>query len=469
MHQQHGIRTQHPSYTKLAPVWKKCRDAAEGERAIHAGGEAYLPKLKEETLDDYKARLDRTPFFGAYWRTISGLKGMLFRKAPLYELPAGTEDIINDIDMAGTPLDIFAQELAEELLIVGRIGVLVDHPSESMESVTISQAAQAGLRPTLQQYPAETITNWKSYRINNVVKLTLVVLKEKSPLASETEYSHEAEDHYRELTLINIDGNPIYRQRVFAVRDDKDVLLSETIPLMDGKPLNEIPFVFFGVDTASPQPNSPPLEDLLNMNLHHYQVSADYEHGCHFSGLPTFCISGYSPPNPSDKVAVGGASALVFTDSAAHAYYAEVSGTFQALLGNLDGKKQEMAILGARLLEAQKASTESAETIRQRNAGENSQLGGMAQIMSMCMEKILIKLFDWAGYNGFVSYKINNNFVPSGVTPEQITAYLSAVQSGRWSEQTFFYNMQKGEIYEPGLTFEEEQGRIGSQAPIAVA
>jgi len=29
------------------------------------------------------------------------------------------------------------------------------------------------------------------------------------------------------------------------------------------------------------------------MNLHHYQVSRDYEHGCHFSGLPTLFISGY--------------------------------------------------------------------------------------------------------------------------------------------------------------------------------
>ena len=55
-----GVRTTHPSYEAMVERWKRCKDAAEGEHAIHKAGTKYLPKLAEETDPDYQARLKRT-------------------------------------------------------------------------------------------------------------------------------------------------------------------------------------------------------------------------------------------------------------------------------------------------------------------------------------------------------------------------------------------------------------------------
>lgn len=47
----------HPEYIEFSDVWKRCRDAVAGQRAIQEGGELYLPKLDEQADDAYKTKL----------------------------------------------------------------------------------------------------------------------------------------------------------------------------------------------------------------------------------------------------------------------------------------------------------------------------------------------------------------------------------------------------------------------------
>ena len=461
-----GVRATHPDYDKMVERWKRCEDAAEGEHAIHKAGAKYLPKLAEETDADYQARLKRTPFFNAVWRTISGLKGMLFRKSPQRVVPASIEPFMADVDMAGTPLDLFAQDIAEELLTLGRIGILIDRPPMPLNAdgtaLTVAQAEALGLRPMMQSYDADEVINWKEERINNAMQLTLVVLCEDAAISGD-QFGHETEERYRVLDLIN----GVYRQRVFRI-DDKgnDEQVGEDIfPLMNNQPMNYIPFVFIGVDDVGSEVESTPLLDLVDMNLHHYQVSADYEHGCHFSGLPTLFISGYRPDETAPKIYIGGSSANCLPDPNAKAFYAETAGNFTALRENLNEKKAEMAVLGARMLEGQKAAVESAETLQQRSAGEQSQLAGMAQILGMAMTQCLRIFADWSGADGEVEYKLSTDFVPVGMTAQELTALVGAWQSGAISQQVLFDNLQRGELIAAGVTFDEEQARIGDASP----
>jgi len=471
MEQSKGVRTEHPSYTEMLDTWQRCDDATEGEKEIHAGGIKYLPKLAEEKNEDYQSRLKRTPYFNAVWRTISGLKGMLFRKAPVVEVPAAIEPYLTDIDMAGTPLDVFAQDTCEELLTTGRIGILVDRPPmpENADGtpITVAQAEAYGLRPMFQKYEADSILNWKQERINNVMMLTLVVLKEEAALNSD-QFSHVCEDRYRVLDLVN----GVYRQRVFRI-DDKgndEQVGGDIIPLMNNQPLNFIPFEFIGVDDVGPEIDTPPLMDLVDMAIHHYQVSADYEHGCHFSGLPTLFISGYNAdnaqPGQPNKIYIGGPSANCLPDPNAKAYFVETSSNFTALRENLNEKKAEMAVLGARMLEQQQKSVSSADTIRERSAGEQSQLAGMAQITGMSLTKCLQWMALWSGADGDVKYEINKDFVPASITAQELTAYVGALQTGALSEQEFFVKMQEKEVIKSDVTFEEHQANVQIKAPV---
>lgn len=466
-----GVRTTHPRYNEMLPLWTRCDDAANGEHKIHAGTTTYLPKLAEETDDDYKSRLKRTPFFNATWRTISGLKGMIFRKPPVRVAPAGIEQYLEDVDMAGTPLDVFAQQVTKDVLTLARCGLLVDHPAmpinEDGSSLTVAQAQRIGLRPMMQRYEAKNIINWKTGRVNNAIALTLVVLQEQADLEGDDEFAQDSEEKYRVLDLIN--GQ--YRQRVFRINEKKeDVQVGEDIfPLMNNRPMDAIPFFFVGVDDLKADPDSPPLLDLVDMNLHHFTVSADWEHGCHFSGLPTLFISGYRADADSPKIYIGGSSANCLPDPNAKAMYAEVEGNFEGLRNNLDAKKAEMAVLGARMLEGQKSAVESHETLQQRSAGEQSQLAAMADVVSMGMTKALTLFAQWAGQTGEVSYTLNKDYVPGGFTAQDLTALVTSWQSGAISDQVLFYNLQKGELIDGDITFEEEQERKASQAPALIA
>jgi hypothetical protein len=156
------VNTPHKDYGRFAPKWKRIRDVSAGQDEVHAAGEAYLPKLHDQDQQEYKNMVLRTPFVNFSWRTMAALCGMLFRKPAVTKYPPGLERYLEDVTQCGVPFDVFAQAVALEVLQMGRVGVLVDRPPmPEGVTLTIAQAEEQGLRPTMQIYCAENIINWK--------------------------------------------------------------------------------------------------------------------------------------------------------------------------------------------------------------------------------------------------------------------------------------------------------------------
>jgi hypothetical protein len=423
----------------------------------------YLPKLEAEEADAYKRRLMMTPFFNASWRTIVGLRGMLFRKPPKIDVPDEIKPITEDIDLAGTPLTSFAQDVVEESLTVGRVGILVDYPVAS-ETMTMADVKQNGLRAMMSIYEAENIINWRTKRVNGATILSMVVLTETGELEGEDEFTRKTEKHYRVLDLV--EGK--YRQRLYRSKDSsQDGTTDEQIggdiyPIMNGSPLDYIPFIFVGVDDTTPDVDAPPLIDLVTTNFKHYGQATSYERGCFFSGLPTLFISGLN--DPDKKIYIGGDVANILPDSQASAVFVEVMSGFTALRTNLEDKKAEMAILGARMLEAGRTggAIEAAETVARRQSGEQSVLACMAQTASDGLTKALQWLADWQGIKATVKIDLNRDFLPMPMDAPTLTAMVSAWQSGAISKETLFDNLQQGELVDPDVTFDDEEARINA-------
>lgn len=175
------VATTHPTYDKLMPKWTRCSDAVDGQDAIREKREAYLPKLGGEEELDYAARLKRSDFFNATWRTIAGLTGMAFRKPPVCEVPAAIEPMLDDVNLAGKAVDKLARGLVEDMLEYGAFGLLVDYPPMPDNVTAISaQASEAmGQRPLIQYYEIESVYNWRYARIGNRHVLVQVRLKRK--------------------------------------------------------------------------------------------------------------------------------------------------------------------------------------------------------------------------------------------------------------------------------------------------
>lgn len=458
-----GVTSQNSEYQKMLPVWKRCSDISSGTDAVHSGGETYLPRLKDQSAEDYQKFVQRTPLFNATWRTIAGLSGMIFRKPPIVKVPNAIESMMDDITMAGESLYMVAQDIAEDAMKLGRIGILVDFPEATGDQITLAGAQAMGMRPKLTTYGAMSIYNWRTGRVNNSTVLTEVRLIEHHEVQVD-EWDYETETRYRVLDLTS-EG---YRVRVFKIDErGKEVQLSETIPLMRGKPLPYIPFQFIGTDDLTPDIDAPPLIDLVDMNLHHYRISAIKCNALPFA-VPTMFIAGSLNLEPGEKIYVGSSKAIHSNDPSANASYIEYSGQgLGAVEREIDKAEQQMAVLGARMLESQRNQVESAEGQASRRKGEESVLGAVAITISLGITQALTWFADWAGASGEVEYELNRDFYPVSMTPQMLTALLAGWQSGAFSSQVLFDNLQKGEIIGEDMTLEDEQSRITDRAPPA--
>lgn len=455
-----GVATTHREYDEMLPLWTRCKDAAEGTHSVWAKGEEYLPKLTGETNADYEKRKHRTVFYNATWRTMVGFLGLLFRKPAVTVVPDAVRYMMDDITLTGVSLQLFAAEVSEDLLIYGRVGIWVNYP-EMKDGKTRADAIAANVRPSMVSYGATSITNWKTARVANAIVLSMVTLLEEHE-APNGEFEVNVVPRWRVLDL----DNGAYRVRVFEQKDGPngekvDVLMEGPFyPKMNGALMGFIPFYFITPDDTSPEVDIPPFIDLVDMNLAHYQVTADYEHGCHWSGIPTVVITGHSVQH-GETIPVGGAAALILAAPEAKAFLLEIgTGGFTALEKNLDRKEAQMVVLGARLLEVQKPGIEAAETALIHRSGEQSILASMAQTNSLGITGALRTFVQWTGVQGDASFWLNREFFHTPMTSDMVNSLVKSWQSGAMSFETMFDNLKKGEIYPPDADVEEEKKRI---------
>jgi hypothetical protein len=464
-----GVRTTHKDYDAFAPKWKRVRDCIAGQDAMHTAAELYLPRLKNEADDAYRARVLRSDFFNGTWRTIDAMVGMAFRKPPTVEVPKAIKPYLDDINMAGLPMEGLAKECVEEVLGPGRVGILVDYPQApaNVSAITVAAAQSLGLRPTLQLYTTESIRNWKCTRIANAWVLSMVVLHEVA-MIPEDEFTDKVEDRYRVLDL-GEDGKT-YRQRVFKVEKEKDVQIGgDVYPLMNGKPLAFIPFAICGASGKSDAIDEPPLIDLVDKNVAHYQVNADYRHGLHFTGLPTPYVTGYVAETPGDKLYIGSQSAWTFSDPNAKVGFLEFQGQgLKSLESALARIETQMALLGIRMIaDETKQGVETLGATQIKRQGENSILSKTVQGVSQALEWALGVFAQWASADGKVTYQLNRDFMPVMMDGRELLALVSAVQAGGLSKPEFFELMQRGDVIDGEKSYELHQEEIASDGPTA--
>lgn len=455
-----SVDTRHPDYTAHVDTWQKCRDVVAGEDAVHQRAEAYLPRLTEQSAKDYAAYVQRTPFYNATARTIDGLVGMVLRKEPQVQAPSSLDAIVSDVTLTGCSMHELSEILLREVLEVGRAGVLVEYPLQIMGPLTQAQAAAMNRRPYATTFDAEHIINWRAERVNNSMQPVMVVLAE---CVTEWENEFEAKPVQQRRALLLV--NNVYVQRVYRQTEDDWVLVSEVVPLMNGAPMDYIPFVIFGPQRNDLSAQKPPIYDLVTLNLSHYRTIADYEHGAHFTGLPMLFLAGVML-GENEKIQLGSQSAVVSTDPNSDGKYIEFTGQgLQSLKDRAAEKEAGMAAIGARMLAPEKAGVEAMGTLAMRHAGESAVLSTISKMVGAGLTRVLQIMADWEGVAAQVRVTMNSDFLDVTLSAQDITALVAAWQSGAISYETLFANLQRGEIISEGRDLEDERGALEAQGP----
>lgn len=448
------VTTVHPLYTKLQNQTTVTRDVIEGDFTIKSKGTIYVPKLSEQTTEEYTAYLNRPSLHNYTARVLDGLSGLVFSKDINMELSPTLDVMTEDISLSDTTIEDFTQELFSDIMTDGRTGILVDMAGYVGE-ITKAEAAQMNLRPYLSRYTHSSIINWKYTNINNRIKLTMVVLKESMIKVSTDEYSQETEDVYRVLSLR--DG--IYSVRL--LKEDGSQYRDEIFPQMNGSNMDFIPFFGITPTTTSFNPVIPPLYDLAHTNLTQFKLDVDFYHGMHFTALPTPYGSGINL-NKDEKVKVGSTTFMMFPDPQAKLEYLEFKGDG---LGTIEREKENlfnvMVSLGSNLLKSDGNKAEAEETVRMRSKGQYASLSSVANTISRAMTLALEVMEMWSGGSQDVVFKLNTDFTDTTADAQTITATVNAWLGGALSDREKFEKLKKDNvIIDQNKTFEEHQQEI---------
>lgn len=463
------IDTRHPQYEAIQNDWKTIRDAIAGDPGVKAEGERYLPRLYDQTNEEYKAYSLRALFFGATARTIEAFQGMLTRKAPQIEAPA-LDEIIRDCDLQGASFKSHIQSVLWELLTVARGGTLIDWSATDNRSY-------------ITAYHAEQIINWKTERIGGKRALSFVMIEEESseyrPETGEPApdaYATGTYKQWRELRLIQ-NGTAtacvVTIWRKSAKEKDAFVAIAPATTLTRrGIALPFIPFVPHGLDIDKTVPSKPIALDLALVNIAQFRNSADYENGLHMAGLPTPWAAGFTDDTKSTLV-MGTSRVWVTEDTSAKCGFLEYTGAgLNSLKVAMEDKSTQMAALGARVLDAPQNSAEATETVKLRQTSESNILTDLATCAEESLSEVLRILAWWMGTNALpndsrdkIFVAINKDLLGSKLQPTQVAALVQAMQAGVISFQTFFWNMQQGNMYPEGTDEETEKTAIEQNPP----
>lgn len=441
-------------YRDMEDKWDKISTVIEGEEAIKAAGPTYLPKLTGQNPEQYKAYLARGSFFNATSRTVDGLTGAIVRKEPVLKTDSRIDALLGNITLDGESIQEVIRIVVSDVISKAYFGILVDMPF-------VAEGQTQSGNPYFALYSALSILNFETVQVGSENKLVMLALAEKEfEKNPENEFGLVEVDHVR---VLKIEDNRLV-VRLYKKTEDsnkKEVwaqIGDDILPTIAGRFVDTIPFVFFGAISNNPIPTKPPLLDLVNLNIKHWQVSVDYYHGLHYCAIPTPWAAGFGK---STELMIGGEKAWVSEDPNAKCGYLEFQGSgIGAVEKALINLKAEMAILGSRMLEEMKKAVEAADTVAMRYSGDTATLASIVTAVEQGMIKAIDLIGYWLGIEAKTELTMNREFVSQKLSAQEITALVGAYQTGGISLDTFLYKMQTGEVLPPDRTIEDEKSLI---------
>ena len=495
------MKIYHDEYKAIAPQWRKVRDCIAGEDRIKQEQERYLPMLTSQresndiyAMESYKSYLLRASFYGAASRTQAGLVGAVMRRPATVE---GVPDAqMQQLEDAAGPnyesLDALVMQQMHDIVSVGRYGLLVENGDDPAQP------------PYMCMFKAEDIVYWHctSYGGRKVpttiaLRQTYEVPKMGDLIGTQTEIKEEhlvlrlglVRDHEYVMQVQGSEAlasapaeEMVYWQECWRTVDKKGSgvvsggmeLVQVKVPTKNGGRFwNEIPMdIVNAVGGITVDVEEPPMLGLCNVMLSHYRGSADLEWGRHMTAIPQPWVSGFQLEEGA-KLVVGCGYAWASPEPGANAQYLEFSG---AGLGHiregLKDKEQQMAVLGARMLEEQPATAEAMGTVRLRQAGERSVLTTMAENVSHATTRAIQRYMAWQfpAYDDTavaeeISYSLTADFDSSRMDPGELATLTQSLQAGTVSWETYAYNLRRGEMLPPGVSDDDERERIQMGAP----
>ena len=462
------VMTQCAEYLNQKERWSVCRETIEGEDKVKEQGEKYLPMASGKDCEGrtkrYEAFKMRTPYVNFVGGAHGIMHAMIFRRTPTV---VTTDDFffffcLDNVDGKGKSLYQFVSDSMFDLLKTGYGAWLLDVP-QGYEGMSKLEAEKKGIRPYLTYYPAEAIINRAYDNSMGVRRLSLVVLQE---LGTRVKNEFEIEQYTR-YRVLSFDKEGYYVQRIYTpvfskqeyeknkIVDFEIQEIKVTVPI-NGKEqrLDYLPIVILPSD----RPEKPPLYDLAMLNVHHYQLSADYTNGVHMTTVPTGYITGYTPKDDEedDEITLGGD--VFLTEENPEAKFGVLSFSGEGLEHcekAIDKTESQIAGIFMKNIAPDKKTSETAEAAYVHRSGENARLATFARNASEDLSQIMTWYMQWNGYDGSFEAHLNYDYETMALDPNIINSIANISGQGKFPLYCVFYILQQQELIDPDMQYDD--------------
>jgi hypothetical protein len=423
-----SIEDLHPGYISAINAIKRCRDVYIGQSAIRNKVNnltPYFPMFAPADQKRYDRVIELSSFTNYTGHTVDKLVGAAFNEDPKTNLEESQtlKYMLEDADGSGGDLKQVATSIVRQNTIAGRVGLLVNYPSTGGETLSKDQVKKLNLRASIHQYEAEAIPNWG---IKNG-KLHYIVLLESKLEHPDDMFDHDSNTGRRVYSIAE-DGL-CYQQ---YVEDGQNFILTNDILVSDfsGKGLDYIPFVFCGSVDNTANTDKPPISDMADVNIAHYQISVEESENLALHGQLTLGVtsdlsaSDWVIANPNG-LAVGANSGYLL--GTAGGFHTATIPESSALPAAKAVKVQELVALGANLIdktETVKTATEASINVKEQTSTMQNVVNNVSDAIEMCLEWAE-QLMTASPAGGF-EYRINTEFYDNGVSDAMFANVMQA-------------------------------------------
>ena len=423
-----GPATPHPDYIRGSAAWGRVRACHDGTDAVKAAAKRFLPQPLGMVDKDYAKYLLRANFLPAVRRTEEVLSGLLLREPPEVQAPSDADELLADVTLTRQTLTGFAQDVVSELLVTGRIAVVLD----------FTAPVGGAVRPYWCLKHAEDLLAWRvEMSDEGPERLTRLVFRENTLVEDpENKYGLILEHRVREYTLED-EGVVV---RLLALRDSKWIAIKEVVPIVIGEPLREIPTIIANARQVGTEVIQPPLAPIADLSLSHYRTSADLEQGNYYASLPTAYTTGatlsagtpgrgiptnqeqthgiQALPQGTKGYSLGSGKVLELPEKATIGYL-EIKGPgLNSIHMTLDRKERNLQAVGARLVQDQQKQPETARATGIKAQADASLLRLLANVTDEVLTHALMVSLGWlANPTADVSVKLNRAYLDEPKEP----------------------------------------------------
>lgn len=420
------------SYLNQSPRWELVDALSGGTYEMRAKHRKYLPQEPREIDESYDARLYRSVCAPMFIRLEKMLAGMLTRKpVRLKDVPDVIQEMMFDVDLLGNDLNVWTYELARKLIRYGHIGVLVDAPAEGQ-----------GGRPYWVTYEPRAIIGFRTEKKEGREELVQLRLLEKV-VEPDGLYGEKEVEQVRVLTPGAFE---IHRKS----KEHTDWVLEEE----GSTSLDYIPFAVAYSNRLGVLESRPPMEDIAELNLKHYQVSSDLSNMLHISAVPMLSFFGY--PQSAEEVSAGPGEAICFP-SEGRAEYIEPGGkSFDAQYKQIEQIEKQINELGLASVLGQKLSAETAESKKIDRSQGDSTMQLVAQQTQDLIDNCLTFHAQYMGSDMPGSCFVNRDFLAGRLDSQEIGSLLGLYTAGTISKETLLTQLSEGEVLGDDFDVEAE-------------